>query len=298
MLNVVSYATISNDVYYKSGTIRQALTYKSVKKGHSGLLRMLDVDSTMNINNPFYAQLYLNFRNGEAVDAVIGYRGTAKVGNSDFSGYTDFEVDIKSWYKSVLDGNQSIDSLPSNNFTVLAAQFYRTSRDYLSEYFPKIRLNRLHVTGHSLGGALAALMPTICMFPARAITFNAPGIGTITGVDTAVANHIFGVEARYDFVSKIGIHVEKQIHMVDVPNMENVAKQAFVLNGEANALEQEIRTDPGSFKTPFRVEQVERDKEVAGYDTFRSALAQHKMINLLDALKEPKYSALANKLIV
>ena len=85
---------------------------------------------------------------------------------------------------------------------------------------------------------------------------------------------------------------------VDVPEMESVAKQAFVLNDEANQLAQEIRTDPESFKTPFRVELAKVDETMATDDTLRSGLAQHRMENLFNALKEPTYSALANKLIV
>jgi hypothetical protein len=80
--------------------------------------------------------------------------------------------------------------------------------------------SRIVITGHSLGGGLTQLVGAgITSFPVVGVTFNAPGMGALTGavrVGTANASNLFHFRARNDPVSQVGAHIGRAPMVVDV----------------------------------------------------------------------------------
>jgi len=292
MLKIIDAAILSDHIYNPSKQSLHGLKIYVRNKTatrHNGWARMTDVDSRMNSNNPFYAQLYLKFEAGKATDGVVVYRGTDKRDN--------YFVDAETWYKNVLYNNEAVDNLPNHHYTVQAIEFFRTSMSYTRRHFPELQWGQLKTAGHSLGGALAAILPLACSFPTRAITFNAPGIGSVPGVNLDMGGNLYNVEARYDFVSKIGKTIGK-IYLIDVPEEASTAKAAFEHHNEAEKLEADIDRHPYSFETPYKMMEVKDTIELSAIDCAISALAQHKISHLVAALQKKAFNQLANMIVV
>lgn len=80
--------------------------------------------------------------------------------------------------------------------------------------------SRVVITGHSLGGGLTQLVAAgITSFPVRGVTFNAPGMGSLTGpvgVRRGNAGNLWHYRARNDPVSRVGAHIGHAPTVVDV----------------------------------------------------------------------------------
>lgn len=219
MVNILEYAFLSAHVY----GVTESKTIQSVAApaNHTMLptqkwVYMVDVDFNTKPANHFFAQLYLKFQNGKATDAVVAVRGTV------FSDKTNLGVDVLSWYADAL-GEGSHDRAPLV-FTNLLINFVVKARNYIRKYFPHI--SHLKFTGHSLGGAMAQLMPLRAGFLGEAVVFNSPGVGHIPGVKFSNTHWVTLVNSRYGIINKIGQPVNTPL-IIDVPNMEAEAKALF-----------------------------------------------------------------------
>lgn len=214
---------------------------------------------------PFYASLFVKVQHYQAKAAVIAIRGTVPT-------ILDNDIqDIKSWWRSVFDDNARV-ILPKS-YVESALRFYNKVRNYTSDSL-NLPCTNLYVTGHSLGGAIAALLPAYCHLAIRAVTFDAPGIKDIAGAEN-VSDRIINFRANYDFFSALDYPIGPCIG-IEVRDHENQAKQAF-------AIADEHRVNEWS-----RLDIVNDLLETT--DFLGSVLPQHSTSNLVSALEQSPYN--------
>lgn len=217
MITTLESAAIANHVYApQNGFLGNHPEQYFVQKGkcstvHDGWYVVSDLDTSVQPSDAFYCKLYLKQKEKIITDAVVGIRGTVA---KDINNIWE---DLYGWFSDVM-GNGLHDHPPANYLK--AKQYVQDAQTYLEQYFPEAK-NNLILTGHSLGGAVASLV-TLNDFALPSITFNAPNCGHMPGISFANASLIQNVNARFDFVSKIGLSVGK-IKLIDVPQMADDA---------------------------------------------------------------------------
>lgn len=280
MLTVLDYANISQDVYGAPFTLN--LYNPSSDKN---IFRIREIPNThMNPSNHFFAALYVKVRGGKVTDAVVAFRGTQN--------YTDDYVDYEAWQSDVLN-NGANDQLPA--YYPKARAFFRAARDYARQQFGL----KVSLTGHSLGGALAQLVVAHAAKPHIAVTFNAPGIGNIPGVNVEhFAHYVHGINARYGFINKIGQPFGSIIY-VNVPNEEEDAKAAFARHQDLLKTRKQIKIDEKAIdlsqssadvalhleEVQILMDKIRSDQIAESIDFTESCLAQHKIGNMIAAIK-------------
>ena len=153
-----------------------------------------------------------------------------------------------------------------------------------------------HVTGHSLGGALANLVSAnnaICQpvsirahLPAMPsiVSFNAPGIGAMEGIDKDPYNEgmVMSMRAEYDLVSALGEGYGYVINNV-VPEGCDSAKQAFNIEQgiESSSLKQMLCDQSVICQSAERADQLTQAE---------SFLKQHSMANFVKLIAEQSRS--------
>jgi hypothetical protein len=232
MLKIVEYAALSAHVYDPNKTQIRGIKIKTLEASNLAFEPSIEwyrIIFSSRDNFPswgFYAQLYVKFSQGRVTDAVMVIRGSSSL--------KDYWIDFQSFASDVLaDGRK--DKIP--HYLHLAITTYNKYRRYLSS--AKILENRstsLKITGHSLGGVIAQLIPFQAGYPAIAITFNSPGCGHLLNDKSRsvedYCQHIVNVDSRYGIINKIGLKVGCT-YLIDVPEMEAAAKALEASYGPA-----------------------------------------------------------------
>jgi len=285
MVNVLTLAILSANTYNpKVNTFSKKFENIVTNDIKDGVLQhlpgdklfwgiMTDAVPHVKTSSPFYAALYVYFVNREPKDAVIAFRGTDK------HFINNYYVDFKTWRSDVVGGGL-YDQIPA--YQPRAHSFLIQAERYLREHLPSLR--RTTLTGHSLGGSLAQLLVARGGFARQTVTFNAPGISHLPGVNPDFAPYIHNMNSRFGFLNKIGKVIGK-IQYVDVKQGEFAAKQAFVdyhklMSGDADNAE------------------FNRLETNIGDDMFFSLLEQHSIKNIIAALREQQYSSVADEVFV
>lgn len=282
MITIDDFAKLSLHVYKSADDIRKNIpgfikkTYdlakidfnpKTMPSGMYEIIIDPPLQNLSHLMDGFYASLYVKVQNNKAVGAVLAIRGTVlKIADNDV-------VDIKSWYSDVLDPDFR-DNLPKV-YLNKALLFYHKARSCVLDEL-KIPRKHFYCCGHSLGGALAALMPTHAGIPIEAVTFNAPGIAHIPGVSNR-PEMVVNYRAKYDFVSCIDKPIGN-VTSFDVPEKELDAKIAFELERLTE------HSSDVSLVEKLTVGLLEKGVEAAAFSA--SIEAQHSMANLLRAIIE------------
>ncbi len=220
MIKVLEYAVLSNHIYDIKNPLfgERQFTLKQGSRNYilpNGWMLADDIASNITPANPFFAALYIKFSNLKATNAVLVVRGTANTDNDI--------ADAESWFSSV-GGNGVDDSLPK--YMPLAISFLMKVKKYLQKYYPQLS-HKLRFTGHSLGGAIAKLLMLFYSPSRPTVVFNAPCVGEIKSVPEH-GSSIYGINARYGFVNKIGVPVYgSHVYWVDIPNHERDAEILF-----------------------------------------------------------------------
>jgi pimeloyl-ACP methyl ester carboxylesterase len=211
-------------------------------------------------NFGFYASFYVKVENDRLTAAVVAIRGTYNIPN--------IAEDIKSWWTSVMLHERA--RLP-DYYNGLALAFSNKARDFCHEH--NVPKNQFYVTGHSLGGAIAALLPAYNGIHVRAVTFNAPGIADMKKVAFA-HNMIINFRSTFDFVSSIDRAVGN-LFPINVSQHEEQAKNAFELSYEHQ------NNEWSRFDIIKDLEQI--------YDFLVSVMGQHSMNNVFQAIQKASF---------
>ena len=185
MPTLLTLAMISSDVYDDTGT--------GAVVGYRRLSPTAGMSSANSRPSSFFGAAYCN----DAV-GVIAFRGSA-----ERTDWLDADADIGM-------GNLPIDQWGDATSFFISARAELVARG----------CSRIVITGHSLGGGLTQLVGAgITTFPVTGVTFNAPGMGSLTGtvgVRRANAANLFHYRARPDPVSLVGAHIGRAPVVVDV----------------------------------------------------------------------------------
>ena len=227
MATIYEYAQISAQTYVPeqslighSPDLYYVYNYK-FSSYEDGWYTVLDTDSYVSPETPFFARLYIRLSNGEPVESVIGFRGTLLRGGV-YNVLDNIYEDLKAWYSDVI-GDGFHDHVPQ--YYIYATEFVNKALLYLRHMHIS---KKPTLTGHSLGGALASMI-TLCYYPLDSFVFNAPGVGHMPNVILNQAGFIHHFNSKYGIINKVGLTVG-HVHSVNTPEMATEAKallQAF-----------------------------------------------------------------------
>jgi hypothetical protein len=233
----------------------------------------------MPTTSSFYAELYVKVYNNKIRHIMVAFRGTYVK--------SDYVEDIKTWWKTVAAYADNKANMPT--YWLQAAGFMQNCCSVISRLD---HMNLLadfcghHMTGHSLGGALASLVAAkafICK-PADisvalpntpyVISFNAPGIGNMPGVcDGFFEGQVISMRAKYDMVSALGVPYGYVINNI-IPEGYEAAKRAFNIEHDKKELPlKQILCNETLF-----CDSIERTIQV---EAMHALLQQHSMYNFL-----------------
>jgi hypothetical protein len=296
MITVLEYATLSWHTYHSHFSLFgkkheefQIVKQNVDKKSRHGWYQITDISRHMHPAQDFYAQLYVKFAFGKPLAGVVAFRGTL------ITDWDNDEVDFDVWASDVF-GDGKHDQVPK--YFTQAEWFYYDARRYLLD---ELKCHHLSVTGHSLGGAIAQLVPALMGMPTTAVTFNAPGVGHIPGVKSEQGMCIFGFNSRYGFLNKIGQSLGR-VEYLEVPEKAAEAKQALVEYASEKTLGQHIEKAenlPDQLRLSFDL--IFKDgprRGLAGSDFLDAIAAQHSINNLLQTLTEKKQASLAGRAFI
>ena len=279
IINILDFAHLSLYVYKDAKIVqntsadfiqtRQGAIYadefnpqKLADNGFYEVLLSPHVQNIESLSNPFYASFFVKVVNRKAVGAVIAIRGTV-------AGIWDNVVtDMSSWKNNALNPKEQVN--PPSSYVSQAGFFYFKVFKYCRN---QLNLNpfQLFATGHSLGGAIAALLPAYVGCHLRSVTFNAPGIKDIPDIKHRTHN-ILNFRSQYDFVSAVDYPIGSGFDVV-VPQRMEQAKKSFEL-WRKHAEEQE------NGKSNWDVWGHAKES----VDFTKSVMAQHSMLNLYKAM--------------
>ncbi len=217
-----------------------------------------------------YASLFIRCHLQKPAEAVLAVRGTV------ITNLSNIAQDIKVWYKAFVLGDTA--TLPVPSYLDRLSLFARRARAYTKGL--GIPHRKFTLCGHSLGGALAALLSTHKSMPYHTATFNAPGIKHIRHGSFAMIHDapIVNIRARYDFISTLGEPVGP-VYAVDVPEHQEAASLAFAAAELAHS----------KFLTP-RMSALDKMTQELGFTA--SCMAQHSIVNLMQVLSDSTQSTL------
>jgi len=245
---------------------------------------ILDKRLQDNTDQGFYASLFVKIVGHEAMGAVMAIRGTYNLAN-------DWQ-DIKTWGEHVVGLEKRLNNM--SDYTQPALSFLRTVNEYcLNEL--KLPQDKIFITGHSLGGAVASILRAKMSVPNRVITFNAPGIRDLPGVNPN-RSEIINIRSHYDLVSALDYPVGPYWN-INVPELQAQAKKAFLTYAKEQHNPQQTKIE--RLKTfiedldvsmlPGGLETVVADDISKGKDDSDWILAQHSIDNLYKALRSNHY---------
>jgi len=151
VITVLECALLSGAIYhpnwkqYQTLKIKKASVSKISKIADNAWYHITNVDRHMSPHHPFYAALYMKFRDRKPIAAVVAIRGTVMsiLGND--------VVDVVSWWSDAL-ANGKDDRIPAyvNHAWMFVVKYLKIAHRHGLT---------LKLTGHSLGGSIVNYDP-------------------------------------------------------------------------------------------------------------------------------------------
>jgi hypothetical protein len=244
-IGLMDYAYLALNVYHGKGDEKYLGFRPMVEHGlselesdmgrYEGWFQLQFPELKMSSDFGFHAEFYVKVYRGKIQHLMLSFRGTDNT-------YDDGE-DVATWWNTVLPGSDHTQKVP--HYWHYAHVFIMKCQHVIKILDQKNLLAKWvghHVTGHSLGGALANLVSAkaaICQpagMKARlpitpsVISFNAPGVGAMNGIDKSAFNEgmVISMRAEYDMVSALGEPYGYVINNA-VPEGHEAAGKAFLI---------------------------------------------------------------------
>jgi hypothetical protein len=288
-ISLLDYAYLALNVYhnhrddaligFRPFHLESLILLKNYINNKNGWIQLKLPELTLDSTSGFYAELYVKIYLQKIQHIMVAFRGT--------SVKNDYTEDIQTWWKTVTAYTDNKANTPT--YWPYATAFMQNCTSVISELD---HMNLLadfcghHITGHSLGGALANLVAAkafICK-PADisvalpnvpyVISFNAPGIGNMPGIcDGFYEGQVISMRAQYDMISALGVPYGYVINNI-IPEGYDTAKRAFNIEraSESASLKQLLCNET------FFCDSIERTIQTESTDAF---LQQHSMANFL-----------------
>ena len=295
---LLDFAYLALNVYHTAGDekylgIRPRVTYSI----HDLMINMEKYDGWFQLDFSelkilhdfgFHAEFYAKVYNGKIQHLMTAFRGTVTA--------SDMAEDALTWWNTVLPGSSQYSQAIPHYFDYALA-FIMSCNNVIRDLDDENLLAPYcgqHVTGHSLGGAMANLVAArslICR-PAHTqsvlpvmpdiISFNAPGIAGMPIAKSAFSEGmVISMRAHYDMVSALGKPYGFVINN-EIPEGNHDAHLAFALENTMendNSLQQNLCDAIEICPTLERTAQIGQAKAV---------YKQHLMGNFIDLiLKQP-----------
>jgi hypothetical protein len=213
-----------------------------IKNGKKGWAQLDFPDLHFSSNTGLHIEFYVKIYNRKIQHVMVAFRGT--------NGWMDWLEDANTWGPSVL----------RHKNTKLGSFTYWQSAQLVLANFKKVLLQldqrdlmahgwEYHITGHSLGAALANMMvgtgyiaipprsqmkAKVCSTP-KVISFNPPGIRSLAAICDSpyLEGQVISMRAVYDAVSAVGEPYGYVINNV-IPEGYHVAQEAFELKAQGH----------------------------------------------------------------
>lgn len=324
MTSIHDCARLANDVYATHPLVCETPTEIATNDATGPLpdgWHSLCVDSQMTPSMPVYLRLYIQVRRTVCVSAVIAIRGTNNINN--------VLTDCRTWFDSVT-GTSSATNYP-HHYMAQVYTYIEKATTVLS-IINKNRPGKILITGHSLGGALAMMLSAQHVHLST-VAFNAPGvadlikppgpsstilaINSLHGIINKIGRNLPQVSMSTIIVPEQDHEAEKLIDtfikkgksqflqgkieyqhrgiwgktkgLYDIVSGLEASSSAFEDNPAYRRAQKICEYSPFFFATPSHLCEV----EVEGRELTLVISAQHSMLNLLNALSQSRYHALA-----
>ena len=302
---LIDYAYLSLNVYHdaKDNAIlgRRPKIFKwlselvtAIEEGKNGWAQLQFPGLPRPTKNGMYAEMYVKIYKGSIHHIMVAFRGTCD--------WSDGKEDAKTWYKSVLAGDDA--KIDLMDYWPSVVSFMVRVKNIILDLEEANLLDARcdsHVTGHSLGGALATMVvasgglwhPAVSQMKSplpimpKAISFNAPGIGAmpVRCSSEYCTGQVISLRATYDLVSAIGAPYGYVVN-TDIAQGHALAKAAF----ESHDFKESIKKN--SDNTLCNLSGICADLEAMlpiaantiGASATYSFLEQHSMDNFMHAI--------------
>ena len=261
-----------------------------VKEGKEGWAMIDFVTGSPTLANEFYAEFYVKIYEGKIHHLMVAFRGTvpSKIGN--------LLEDAVTWGSNALFTNYMV--TPTPTFFAQVVSFLSHVCDVIADLDAHDLLANYvvyHLTGHSLGGALANMVAARSMHltPASTkahipiihdvITFNPPGIGAMYNYSDKLPQYrTISMRAQYDLISRVGAPYGYIVDNV-IPEGFEQCQKAMLL-GET--LLQNNVEELANLPEDLLMKPVDRILKMGllAYEG-RDFLEQHSMANMLNVIR-------------